>query len=114
MASRYQWGFTPVGNSSECSFSLSVSAGATKVAFESTGKREWSGPSGRAVRLSNTDGLDAYVKFGTSDAVAASTDSMLVLGNTVEVFPIHNPRFTHLCVYSSTSPTINATLGYGQ
>lgn len=113
MASRYQQGFHPVG-SSESSFNISVGAVSTANALESTGKREWSGASGRAVRLAETGGADVRIKFGTSDVVAASTDSMLFLGNTVEVFPLFKPSFTHLAVYSSTTTTLNVSIGHGQ
>jgi len=77
--------------------------------------RYWkSGPGSRAVRLGCKETGDYYVSFGTSDAVAASTDSFVMLGGTVEIFtPIH-PGITHIALFSSTSVTVNVTLGYGQ
>lgn len=87
----------------------------TANAFESTGLgRVWSGPL-RSIRLSESSGLDYHVNFGSSTITANSSDSILVLGGTVEVFHIE-PAHTYIAtnsVSTSTGARVNVTLGYG-
>jgi len=117
MAFRQSYPFRMIRGTTAPSFS----AGSTTVfdstasAFESTAlSRVWSGPN-RSVRLAEDLGVDSYVNFGSSLITANSSDSMLLLGGTVEVFHIE-PAHTHIAinsVSSSTGARINVTLGYG-
>lgn len=107
---RYDMPFQPVGSSHQ-SFSAAVAGETSAVALQSTGLREWYGPM-RTVRLCETGGIDYNVAFGSSLAQALSTDSMFLLGNTVEIFQVA-PSVTHIAFYSSTSTTVNVTLGTG-
>ena len=108
--------FRPTRNSTEPSFN----AGSTTVfdsttnAFESSGVREWKSPN-RQVRFAEDLGADYYLKFGSSDVVASSTDSMLMLGGTVETFSIEggNTHFAINSVSTSTGAKVNVTLGHG-
>jgi hypothetical protein len=115
MTQRHLLPFQPV-DSSGPSFEVSVTNASTYNALESTAlNRYWkSGPGSRSVRLGCKETGDYYVSFGTSDAVAASTDSMVMLGGTVEIFTSIKPADTHIAFYSSTDVTVNLTLGYGQ
>jgi len=103
--------FRPI-NSTAPSFRVSVTNASTLNALESTSLREWPNPANRTVRVSSIEAGDYSLKFGTSDAVAASTDSMMVLGGTVEVFEVL-PSHTHIAMHSSTDVTVNVTLGKG-
>ncbi len=74
---------------------------------------DWTGPANRAIRFSSMESsADYYVAFGTSNVVAASSNSMLVLGGTVESFYL-TPTQTHAMVFSSTTVIVNITGGYG-
>ncbi len=86
----------------------------TSFALQSTGLREWTGPTSRAVRIASQAGDDFHVAFGSSDLAANSSESVLVLGGTVEIFHPISPSVTHIACVSSTDVTFNATLGYGQ
>lgn len=110
---RGQNNFMPI-RSTAPSFEVTFGAVSTANALESTGIREWSGPSGRAVRFATKTAADFYVNIGTSDIVAASTDSMSLLGGTVETIKPPFPNAGFIALYSSTDVTVNITLGYGQ
>lgn len=113
MASRAQLPFNPIISTS-ASFNLAVSNVSSANALESTAlNRIWQGPSGRAIRIAETGGIDVYIAFGTTLVVAASTDCMMLLGNTVEIFTT-KPGNTCIAAFSSTTTTLNLTLGYGQ
>ena len=95
----------------------------TTSALEATGLREFAGPN-RSARLvayttdpTESQAGDFWVNFGTSDiAIVGSTDSILVLGGTVETFLVAN-RHTHIAVQGVSTTTgikVNVTLGYGQ
>ena len=113
MTDRGFWSFSPV-ESSETSFMMTITTASTFQFLESTGIRQWSGgPLGRSVRVSEISGGDYYLKFGSSTVTAASTDSMLVLGNTVEVFQPVKPSFTCISMVSSTNVSVCVTIGYG-
>lgn len=115
MPNRFQFPFHHIASTSP-SFEVSLTgADSTANALQSTGLREWSGPSSRAVRFATRTADDYLAVFGTSDInVGGSTDGMLILGGTVEVIQPTSPRFTHIALQSSTDVTINITLGYGQ
>ena len=110
---RHQRPFSPIVSTAP-GFSVSFDSTSTIFALESTSLREWSGPSGRAIRVSSIASDDFHINFGTSDIVAASSDSVLVLGGTVETFLPGKPSYTHIACVSSTNATVNVVLGYGQ
>jgi len=104
--------FYPIETSTAPSFNSSAFGAAVAYKLEST-LRVWQGPSNRAVRVIDTGATVGYfVKFGTSDVVAASTDSFLIptgLPMTVYV----SPSQTHVGLFSTATATVNVTLGYG-
>ena len=113
---RSQDNFRPVPSTAPAFEAQSSFTNAQLHALQSTAiGRQWAGPSGRAIRLAESSGLDYFAVTGTSDVVAASTDSILFLGGTVEtIYP--NPKDTHISLLSlstSTAPAVNITLGYG-
>ena len=112
MASRFQFAFHAI-ESTAPSFELTVDDTSSAVALESTG-REWGSPLGRVVRFASRTADDYLVKFGDANAVAASTDTMLMLGGTVEVINLTRPTVTHIALVSSTDVVINICLGHGQ
>lgn len=107
--------FYPLDNSTAPSFNSTANEAVAALYALASTVRVWQGPSNRAVRLT-TNGTteDFYFKFGTSDAVAASTDSTFVPGG-VPVVVYVNPSQTHLSLVSagSTIGSVNVTLGYG-
>jgi hypothetical protein len=105
--------FHALRNSTAPAFQSTASDTAVLLALESTSLREWQFATSRAVRLAEKTGADYYVKFGTSDVVAASTNSMLILGGTVEAHRVDTGQ-THISLYSSTDVTVNICLGTGQ
>ena len=112
MSNLYLYPFQPIKNSTAPSFSASGATAAALFAIETSALREWQFPTSRALRFAELTGGDYYVKFGTSDAVAASTDTMLILGGTVEVHRVE-PGISHISIWSSTNVTVNVTLGHG-
>lgn len=109
--SRGQYAFYPINSTAPSFESTSGSSGL--YALESTTVREWVGTSGRALRIASKAADDLYVNFGSSDIVAASTNSILILGGTVETFRV-DPGNSHLMVFSTTDVEANFTLGYGR
>lgn len=94
------------------SFTMTVTTTSTAslTAFEST-VRKWTGPHSRAVRLSETSGADYWVNFGSSTIVAASSNSMLVLGGAAEVFCL-TPSMAYItAVATTTAVSVNVTCG---
>ena len=112
MASRFQFPFHPI-ESTAPAFEQFVDSTAVVVALESTGLREWGSPLGRVVRFATRTADDYLVSFGGSGADANSSDSMLMLGGTVEVINLQRPTVTHIALKSSTDTTISVTLGFG-
>lgn len=112
MPNLFLYPFQPLKNSTAPAFESTADNNAVLLPIESTGIREWQFPTSRAVRLAEKTGADYYVKFGTSDVVAASTNSMLVLGSAVEIFRLEAGQ-SHMSIMSSTSITVNITLGVG-
>lgn len=118
MTFRHTYPFRPVQGTTAPSFE----AGASNVflstanALESTGLgRVWQGGASHSVRVSETSGIDYHVNFGSSTITANSSDSILVLGGTVEVFHLE-PRQTYIAINSvstSTGARVNVTPGYG-
>ena len=109
----YSTPFAPIRNSSAPAFNIGATSSGI-IALEATGTREWAYPSGRTVRLASIAGDDFFVLFSSDTALAiGSTNGMLVLGGTVELFRVQ-PAQTHMAFKSSTDVTINVTLGTGQ
>ena len=105
--------FNPIV-STAASFEAIIDNATGAFALESSSLREWTTPSGRAVRIASPQTDDFHMRFGDSNiGVAGSSDSMLLLGGTVETFHPVKPSYTHLSLVSSTTVTINITIGYG-
>ena len=84
----------------------------TSQLFESTAlNRMWAGPM-RSVRIAESAGTDSYIQFGSSLVEAASSDSILFLGGTAEVYHIE-PNQTYIAVQSTIGVALNVTLGVG-
>ena len=81
-------------------------------ALQSTGVREWQGPSGRAVRIASKKPDDFYVVFGSSDMAHPTTNTATTLGGTVESWFVP-ASVTHVAIKSSTDIVANICLGYG-
>ena len=117
MPLRYDLAFAPAINSTEPSFTVTLSTLSSAHAFETgTTLRSWEGPTGRSIRLSETSGVDYKVQFGTSDVVATSSGSMLVLGGAAELFTIQAGQ-THVAFIKDSTTDIsdvNVTIGYGR
>ncbi len=103
-------------DSSETSFEVTIDSTSVATLLESTAvNRYWkSGPGSRSIRLATKTADDYYFQVGSSLVVAASSDSTLLLGGTVEIFNQIKPSNTYIALQSSTDVTINVTLGYGQ
>lgn len=106
--------FQALTNTTAPSFSSSAIGATNHVyALESTGLREWQWPSARAVRVIGNGSALYSIKFGDENAVAASSNSALAAGNLREVWSVQ-PGQTHVAIVSSTTITVNFTLGSGQ
>lgn len=106
---------------------MTVNASSSNISLEScsTVGRVWAHPPGRTVRIASIAGDDFHVAFGTSTLTIGASSSgngtggngssngMLVLGGTVEVFHLPRPNFSYMAARSSTDVTLNITLGYG-
>jgi len=112
MPSKFSFAFHTI-ESTAPSFEVTINDTSSAVALESSGLREWGTPANRVVRFATRTADDYLVKFGDSNAVAVSSDSMLMLGGTVEVHQLTRPSVTHIALVSSTDVTISCTLGYG-
>jgi len=112
MPSKFEFAFHAI-ESTAPSFEISIDDASSAVALESTGLREWGSPLGRVVRFATRTADDYLVKFGDSNAVAVSSDTMLMLGGTVEVINLTRPTVTHIALVSSTDVVINVTLEFG-
>ena len=113
MSARYDYAFYPIG-STEPSFEKVLSTASSATILETTG-REWAGPTGRSIRVSETSGVDFRVQFGSSLAVAVSSASMLALGGVVELFFVP-AGYTYVAIMTPPTQisTVNLTLGYGR
>lgn len=106
--------FQPLINSSHASFTSSALAlNSTSYALESTGVRQWQLPSSRTVRLSGVEDRPYYVRFGTSAVNVGASNGMLCWGSKAQYVNV-TPGQTHIAIYSSTSQTVNITLGIGR
>lgn len=112
MSSRQGRPFYPIENSTAPSFNSTAGSAATAYVLEST-LRVWQGPSNRAVRTTNIDSSAAYyIKLGSSTVVAASSDSFLCVGAVPSILFVA-PSQTYISITSSTTVTVNVTVGYG-
>lgn len=118
MTFRQSYAFRPIRGTTAPSFEIGATNvfASTASAFQSTGvSRIWAGPI-RTIRVAEDKGIDYHLNWGSSDVVASSSDSLLILGGTVETFHIE-PNLTHVAIKSlstSTGAKVNVTLGYGQ
>ena len=114
MSIRYLQNFRSILSTAP-SFEVSLTgANSTANALEAAGLRLFDGPTGRAVRFSTKTADDYYLAFGTSDIVASSSESIGMLGGTVETFFPTKPDWGFIALQSSTDVTVNVTLGHGQ
>ena len=105
--------FWALTNTTAPSFNSTAGSAPTAYALESS-TRFWQAPANRSVRVVNvgTAVCDYSIKFGTSTVVAASSDSMLIKSGISTVFHAP-PQVTYISVMSSTTLTLNVTLGMG-
>ena len=113
MPSKFQFAFHAI-ESTAPAFEAVIDDTSSAVALESAGLREWGSPLGRVVRFATRTADDYLVSFGGSGAEANSSDSMLMLGGTVEVINLQRPTVTHIALVSSTDVVVNICLGHGQ
>lgn len=114
MSQRNSEPFQPILSTAP-SLAKTVDSTSFATALESTGLREWAGPSNRTVRLiSQTGSGHFHANFGDSNIAAASSDSMLIEGGTTVIFKQPKPAYTHLAMVSSTTVVVNVTLGHGK
>lgn len=114
MSNRFNQPFYPI-SSTEPALSAVLTTASVSYPLESTG-REWQGPTSRSLRISESSGVDFRLQLGgSSDVVATSSGSMLILGGAVEVFSVP-ATFSHLAIYTSSTRTSTPsfTLGYGK
>ena len=112
MTTRQGRPFFPIHGSTSASFNSTALTTAEAYMLEST-DRIWQGPSNRAIRTANFNSSAAYyIKLGTSTVVANEADSILAIGAwPVEIYV--NPSQTYISIVSSTTVTVNVSLGYG-
>ena len=105
MTQRFVTPFRIIRGTTAPSFNSNTNTASSANALESTAlSRIWSGPYPRAVRLAETSGVDYYVNFGSSLVSAGgSTDAMLVLGGTVEIFHVESQ--SHIAIKSIDGST---------
>ena len=111
--SLYAQAFQAITNTTAPAFMATASDVAVLYSIESTGLREWQFPTSRVVRLAEAAGVEFWVKFGTSDSVAASSNSLMFLGGAAELHRITAGQ-SHFSIVSTATVTVNVTLGYGQ
>lgn len=113
MSGRYDYAFQPI-TSTEPSFEMVLSTISSAVLLQTTG-REWYGPTGRSIRISETSGVDFRLQIGSSLAVAVSSASIMMLGGVVELFSVPaNQTYVAIMTTSTQISTVNLTLGYGR
>jgi len=96
------------------SFTKTVDSTSFASALQSTGLREWQGPSNRTVRINTQTGTPHFhIGLGDSGIAAASSDSMLIEGGQTVFLHLAKPSYTHLAMVSSTTVEANVTIGYG-
>ena len=108
--------FQPLLNSSGPAFNSSA-MGATsygyKIEGSTAGLRDWQGPGSRTVRLLGVPNVPYYVNFGASAVISETSNSVLCLGSEPAFFTV-DPKQTYLALVSSTTVTVNVTLGVGR
>lgn len=115
MPLRYDQTFYPI-RSTEPSFNMTLSTASSAVALESTAAgRYWAGPSGRAIRIMESSGVEFFMQLGSSLAVAVSTGSMRLLGGVAETFHVE-PGLTYIALMTDSTQVsnVNITLGHGR
>src|SRR3990167_3153243 len=104
MPSLFEYPFQPIRNSTNSSapaFDVTLSTASSANAIESSGVREWAGPASRALRFSETSGVDYRLAFGSSTVTAGTTGNMLVLGAAAELFRIQ-PGQTYFAILTTS------------
>lgn len=98
--------------STEPSFSSTALSDSVSYKLESA-SRLWAGPSDRTLRVVNQDSSASfYVQLGSSTVVAASSYSELVPYRYPTILDV-GPSQTYVAFFSSTSVTVNVTMGTG-
>ena len=112
-ATRYGRPFTPIDSSSP-SFLAAASATSILYALQSTSiNRFWDGPANRAIRIACSTADDYYLAMGSSLIKAESSNSVLMLGGSVETFYVQ-PSVQYVALGGSTSVDfVNISLGWG-
>ena len=109
----YQRPFHQIENSTNPAFSSTLGS-SELYALQSTAlNRFWATPNGRTVRVASLASDDYYLNFGSSLITVGTTNGVLVLGGTVELFGVV-PGQDYVAVKSSTDVIVNFTLGLGQ
>lgn len=109
-----QQAFQPLLNSTAPSFNSSAMGSTTfNYKLDSSGVRDWQGPGTRSVRLLSAVNTPYYINFGASAVIAETTNSVLCLGGTPAIFTV-SPAQTYIAMVSSTTVTVNVTLGVGK
>lgn len=109
-----QKAYQPLVNSSAPAFNSSAMGATTfNYKLDSSGVRDWQGPGSRSVRLLGVPNVPYYVNFGASAVIAETTNSVLCLGSEPAIFSV-DPKQTYLALVSSTTVTVNVTLGVGR
>ena len=110
---RYEEAFQPI-RSSHTSFDMILSTASSAVALESSG-RIWSGPTGRAVRLAESSGVEYRVAFGSSTVVVDAATHPMLLGGTVELFSVSaGNTYVAIMTTSTAVSNVSISLGYGR
>src|SRR5262245_19612434 len=106
--------FQPIRNSTEPSFNSTMGSISVAYGLENAAtNRIWAGGSGRAIRIASFDANgDFYFVIGSSTIVCTTSGATAVPGGTVEVVAVQAGQ-THIAFASSTSVTVNVTLGRG-
>ena len=119
MSGLYDLSFQPVTGTSEHSFTISVTSTPSLTAIAVTTTRNWQYPTSRTIRFAESDGKDTVVHFSmvtsaSVTALAATTDSMLLLGGTAEVVRLQAGQdYISVMCATSTALSLNVTLGTG-
>jgi hypothetical protein len=115
MSLRYDQAFVPV-RSTEPALIMTLSTLSSAVILQlAATNRIWDGPFGRSVRVMESSGVEFFMQFGTSLAVAVSSGSMRMLGGVAEVFRV-DPIQTYVAIFTPSTQIsdVNFVLGYGR
>ena len=88
MANRFLQAFTPI-NSTLPSFDVFIDSTSVATALESTGVRDWAGPTGRSIRISTITADDFRMQLGSTLA-AAEANGLMSIGTEI------NPEYFNI------------------